>query len=174
MALPTCEKDWCNPIFEEWHCCENRAKYNYEGDVKDQNYGLKFLEMDYYKEYHNLNSKRCPVGYGDCDRDDECHDSPRGKEAFCSQRRDLDNIDVCIEDVDPCGDIFGDDKFSTGIGCVVLEAVGVDYQKHVQGASGTSMFIGSSFIILGALVGYHFCARRKIDGEYKALLEEEL
>jgi hypothetical protein len=85
----------------------------------------------------------------------------------------LDNIDVCIEDVDPCGAIFGDAKYSTGIGCVVLEAVGVDYEKHVSG-SGFSIFIGGSFVVLGALVGYYVSSRRKVQGEYKALLEEEL
>jgi len=175
QTLPTCEKDWCNPIWEEWHCCDNRAKYEYKGDVQDNNYGKKFLEMDYYVEFHDLTSKRCPVGYGDCDSDDDCHVDPRGNTAVCSQQRDLNNIDVCIVDVDPCtcDELFGNEKYYTGIGCVVLEAVGVDYKKHVHG-KGTSIFIGGSFVLLGALVGYHFCSSRKIDGEYKALLEEEL
>jgi hypothetical protein len=63
QQLATCEKDWCHPIFEEWHCCDNRAKYRYEGDlVDDVNYKVKFLEMDYYVAYHDLDEAQCPVG----------------------------------------------------------------------------------------------------------------
>ena len=57
------------------------------------------------------------------DNDDEC-----SGEGLCSQQRDLDNIDVCITDLDPCGGVKG----ATGTMCVVMTAVGVDYQANVE------------------------------------------
>jgi len=161
-ALPTCEKDWCNPIFEEWHCCKNRAEYQWEGDADNVNYGRAYLEMDYWVKYHDVEGY-CPLGYGDCDHDDECDSQ------ICAQKRDLDNIDVCIEDIDPCNE-----NYATGIACVVLEAVGVDYKEAVKTGSATSMFVGGSIMILGAVLGYYYCKNRKANNEYQALLEEEL
>jgi len=35
------------------------------------------------------------------------------------------------------------------------------------------MFIGGSIMILGVMLGYHYCKKNK-GGEYRALLEEEL
>jgi len=168
-ALPTCEKDWCNPIFEEWHCCKNRAEEEYNGnDDEDRNQGVPFLGMDYYVKYHDLRDLKCPLGYGDCDRDSECHFKNTAGDTVCSQKRDLDNIDVCIEDIDPCSEMY-----ATGIACRVLTAVGVDYKSTVEDGSVTSMLVGGSFLIFGALLGYHFCKRSK-GGDYQPLLEEEI
>merc|ERR1712113_538158 len=168
-ALPTCEKDWCNPIFEEWHCCKNRADEVYGGeDENNVNQGVAFLEMDYYVEYHDLRDAKCPLGYGDCDRDSECHHKRYSGDTVCSQQRDLNKIDVCIEDIDPC-----DDTYASGVACMVLTAVGVDYKATVKDGSAASMFVGGSFMIMGVLLGYHFCKKRK-GGDYQPLLEEEI
>jgi hypothetical protein len=166
QAFPTCEKDWCNPIFEEWHCCKNRREQKYLADKDSKNYDVPFLAMDYYKKYHGLRDTLCPIHYGDCDKDVDCHDGPNG-EGFCSATRDLNNIDICIEDIDPC-----DEKFATGTLCTVLSAVGVDYRTAAAHGQTAGMFLGGSIIVLGALFGYRYMKGGNKD-EYSYLLQED-
>jgi len=153
VEAPTCEKDWCHPIFQEWSCCENRKK------EKSQKYWL---------EHHKQEKPLCPVNYGDCDHDDDCS-KENGLRGLCSQRRDLDNIDVCIVDLDPCGETKG----ATGPLCVVMTAVGMDYHAHAQSGLAHNLFLGGSILTLGGLVGYYLFKEKKGE-EHRALLEEEL
>jgi len=153
VELPTCEKDWCNPIFEEWSCCRKR---------KDK------MEQPYWVKHHGQDADNvaCPIGYGDCDHDDEClvNDDVYG---LCSQQRDLDNIDLCIVDLDPCGDVDG----ATGTLCVVMTAVGMDYKAHSKSGTLNSLFFGGAVVILGGLAGYYVMSRKKGE-EHRALLDE--
>lgn len=172
VALPTCEKDWCHPIHEEWSCCHNRAEENISvDDDNDPNNGKSYLGMDYYLKHHDQLEAKCPIGYGDCDHDDECIAKPGKYEGVCGQRRDLDNIDVCIIDLDPCYN--HKDEFVSGTMCSVVTAVGVNYDEAVASGTASRIFIGGSVLIFGVLAGYHMCKTAKGD-EYKHLLEEEL
>jgi hypothetical protein len=181
--LPTCEPDWCNPIFEEWSCCDNRGNERWTvrnptvEQEADNNYNVEYLLFDYYQNKHELNgAAKCPLSYGDCDHDTEC----AGDNTNCGNKRDLDNIDVCIEDIDPCEG----QEFATGIACRLYEAannmmpwsessVGHSYHQSVSSGAGSSLFIAGSIVILGAVLGYRFCSTQKGD-EYTYLLEEEL
>merc|ERR1719499_1523061 len=152
VALPTCEKDWCNPIFEEWSCCEKRVAEK---------------SRPYYLNHHKQTTPACPIGYGDCDNDTDCL---REGDVYgvCSQQRDLDNIDVCITDLDPCGGVKG----ATGTMCVVMTAVGMDYHSSAK-AGHSNLFLGAAVLALGSFAGYSMMKSKKGD-EHRALLEEEL
>jgi len=152
VEAPTCEKDWCHPIFQEWSCCANRL------EEKSQSYWL---------DYHDQKEPLCPVNYGDCDDDSDC--SKEHHRGLCSQQRDLDNIDVCIVDLDPCGGKLG----ASGPLCVVMTAVGMDYEAHAESGLAHNLFLGGSILTLGGVVGYYLFRPRKGD-EHRALLEEEL
>merc|ERR1712176_1169050 len=137
--------------FEEWSCCKNRI------DEKSQTY---------YLNYHGQTTPACPIGYGDCDDDEDClrEGSVYG---LCSQQRDLDNIDVCITDLDPCGGVKG----ATGTMCVVMTAVGMNY--HASAETGHhNVFLGGAILIFGSLAGYYMMSSKKGD-DHRALLEEE-
>jgi len=152
VALPTCEKDWCNPIFEEWSCCANR---------------IEEKKQEYYLEYHDQSDPLCPIGYGDCDDDTDCL-RDGNVYGLCSQQRDLDNIDVCITDLDPCGGVMG----ATGTMCVVMTAVGMNY--HASAETGHhNLFLGGAILMFGSVAGYYLMRPSKGE-EHRALLEEEL
>ena len=74
------------------------------------------------------------------DDDDDCS-KENGLRGLCGQQRDLDNIDVCITDLDPCGGVKG----ATGTLCVVMTAVGVDYHANVN-CNIFHKYIGNSII----------------------------
>jgi hypothetical protein len=155
VELPTCEKDWCNPIFEEWRCCEHREEE---------------MERDYWLNHHNQRNPKCPIGYGDCNNDDECT-KENGVRGLCSQRRDLDNVDLCIIDVDPCDcyDLIG----ATGAMCRVWTAVGGDFETATNTHIASRMFMGGMLLALGTFTGLYLCRGQKGE-EHRYLLEEEL
>jgi hypothetical protein len=153
VALPTCEKDWCHPIFEEWSCCQHRTKE---------------MEMPYWLKHHNQRNGKCPIGYGDCNNDDECtKEGP--KPGLCSQQRDLDNIDLCITDLDPCGGAVG----ATGTMCYVWTAVGGDFQNDSNTHIASRLFFGGALLALGTLAGFYLTRGSKGE-EHRYLLEEEI
>jgi len=119
--------------------------------------------------HHNQKTNKCPIGYGDCDDDTDCVREDPKVRGLCSQRRDLDNIDVCITDIDPCGGVKG----ATGTLCVVMTAVGVDFHAHQESGLANNLFLGGSILVLGSLAGYYMMRSKKGD-EHRALLEEEL
>merc|ERR1712113_330107 len=153
VELPTCERDWCNPIFKEWGCCEHRT-----GE----------MNLDYWKDHHNQKTNKCPIGYGDCNNDLECY-RENGVHGVCSQRRDLDNVDLCIIDMDPCINEFG----VANALCCAMEAVGVSYHETSSHAVAKRLFFGGSILALGTLVGYYL-TRSKKGEEHRYLLEAEL
>jgi len=155
VALPTCEKDWCNPVHKEWGCCQHRD-------------GTDGMDQEYWLNHHGLRNAKCPIGYGDCNHDREC--TKEGKyEGVCSQNRDLDNIDLCIIDMDPCIE-------ETGVAyvlCCAQLAVGAEYHPETNNHIASRLFFGGAIAVLGVLTGYYFCTRQKGE-EHRYLLEDDL
>jgi hypothetical protein len=153
VELPTCEKDWCNPIFGEWGCCTNRKTE---------------MGQDYWQEFHDQEGQaKCPIGYGDCNHDKECVTTKSGVEGVCSQQRDLDNVDLCIVDMDPC---LNEEGLAYALCCAQI-AVGVEYNPETHSSHLGRLFFGSSVLILGALTGYYMCSKQKGE-EHRYLLED--
>merc|ERR1711978_104822 len=156
VAAPTCEKDWCHPIFQEWNCCAQRTTE---------------MKQNYYVEHHKQTDGKCPVNYGDCNLDSECNQENYNT-AVCSQNRDLNKIDVCIVDLDPCTELG-----AVGPLCIVKDLgkkVGIDYNTIRDAGLVRTLFFGGSILTLGSIMGYYVCKNRKANEEYRALLEEEL
>jgi len=121
----------------------------------------------YWKNHHNLRLGRCPIGYGDCNNDGECTQETGA--GLCSQQRDLDNIDLCIIDLDPCGDVKG----ATGTMCYVWTAVGGDFHNTTNSHIASRLFFGGALLALGTLAGFYLTRSSKGE-EHRYLLEEEI
>merc|ERR1711978_393798 len=129
------------------------------------------MKQNYYVEHHKQTDGKCPVNYGDCNLDSECNQENYNT-AVCSQNRDLNKIDVCIVDLDPCTELG-----AVGPLCIVKDLgkkVGIDYNTIRDAGLVRTLFFGGSILTLGSIMGYYVCKNRKANEEYRALLEEEL
>jgi hypothetical protein len=151
MALPTCEKDWCNPVHKEWSCCQERQAE---------------MGQDYWLKHHGQTTGRCPIGYGDCNHDIDCV-AENGVDVVCAQKRDVDNIDLCIVDADPC---ITEEGVANAM-CCVFEAVGVSYHDKSSSGVAKRTFLAGSFLALGTILGYYLTRKTKTE-EHMWLLEE--
>jgi len=152
VKMPECKIDWCHPVHKEWSCCQNRK------DIMEKS--------QYWLDYHKQLTGTCPIGYGDCNHDYDCYQE-NGVDGVCANKRDLDNIDICIIDQDPCITVNGVQNAM----CCVMEAVGVSYHDKSSSGVAKRMFFSGSILAFGTLLGY-FITRNRKGEEHRWLLDE--